>query len=586
MEQPWDTFINSLSPNFVKRTVQVTSGNYISESLSDLSFSNGDIITIVDLVTEIKADVYELGSEKKTKTTTIPPTYKGLFQLIPDPEPFVTVGDLMQCVRVAEKKEMCPLYKNQVSLYSAGKKLGVKEMETLALVSIEERGKEKYLRCRLTKRQLAPFVTLPASCVGMFCECQDDGHYNIDTIARWKLVKGRKRRIKPSAGFHDCRIIPHANAVLVLHPSFEVHAVLEGGEEMFLPTDLDISVVDFPGIATPQALPEAINLNEIYNLPEKAFPLSVRIVDIMDNSSGHWLQSLNGQCLEILKKEIVQGYFICEESEMPHKRGCFFVPDTYQGMVKKRVRDFRFVYDVVLAITAGRQIHFMAFRDYRSEHSHFHSFRSGDTFRTIKTEKLKVRVKDKLQNTEALLCEHINTKYKVWLPFHAEGQFKELLNDRTPYTMMQIASMYPLPCAIKVVMPDPSLPDDPICGIPKLRIDKASTEPCLVAQHMESSGDGTIRLLVDQFKMQVCIADIGTKKSKFKVAASLPPFNIMEIPETQYLSVVHYEDIELPPPLPPKNYHLSGGKKMISSDHFPFPPPIPPHSYSRWEVHE
>lgn len=102
------------------------------------------------------------------------------------------------------------------------------------MIGFEESQGRRLLRCEVLRKKPPLKVLLPMNCRGHFLECQDDHFYSIDTIVRWKLLAGRKRRVRVHAGIvHRLRLLSpmvpeHFSGHLVLHPYFSVTANLLG----------------------------------------------------------------------------------------------------------------------------------------------------------------------------------------------------------------------------------------------------------------------------------------------------------------------------------------------------------------------
>ncbi|XP_029446876.1 protein THEMIS3-like isoform X2 [Rhinatrema bivittatum] len=534
MEQSWSSFVNSLSPDFVSRTVQVVEGNYQS----------------------------------------------GLFHLIPDPTPFATVADLIQSVRLGNSMESPPCFKSTVSFCL--RKEEVQRGETFSLIGTETVVKETFLQCKLIERRASPTVQLPMNCRGMFLECHDDQHYPINTIVKWKQLAGRNRKIKPVMGYpassHGDFIPPNFCGHLELHPVISVKAVLRGGGlpaiTKTIPSDLDINVIDFIHSARQNLLVEPSPISTVYNLPEEAFPMTIKIVDLISQSEKtKHLKLKNGHVLKILRKANAQNILVSNVSPLQTRR-YFLVPPTYGGMVVKEGRHFRIVYDVGLAMQEEGEIQFMASRDYVAEAPELSSFRSGDCFRAIAHRTLTFHDGGQLQHRKVLQCENILTKSTVMLPLNAEGNFEECFHDTRKCTIQELVSRNPLPCCIKVVSSDLSLASDPLSDIQILRIDSVMTEEWLVASLTDRPLD-TFELYVNQESMLVRILHTNAMGSDSRKPI-MQARSIEEISEQEYLLIQGPETgSHPPPPLPPKPALLACDREKLS------PPAPPPPKFER-----
>lgn len=159
----------------------------------------------------------------------------GNFQLVADPVSFETVADLIRSVRLPQSPvahRSPPRFQNLIPISTDDATMKLRKGETLSLIGFEESQGRRLLRCEVLRKTAPLKLLLPMDCRGHFLECQDDQLYSIDTIVRWKLLAGRKRRVRVQAG-HRLRLLSplvpeHFRGHLVLHPYFSVMAYLPG----------------------------------------------------------------------------------------------------------------------------------------------------------------------------------------------------------------------------------------------------------------------------------------------------------------------------------------------------------------------
>ncbi|XP_041045245.1 protein THEMIS3-like [Carcharodon carcharias] len=577
--QVWRSFIHSLNPNNLSRTVKVISGTYLQGSLYNFSFSPGEVIRITGLIpTELKAVVLERDKLAET-ILDVPLFYKGEFLLIPDPDTYETVGHLVNCVKIGEKRDEQPRFQNKVKIPLAEGSF-LNKGEKLALLGIKEGVSGKMLKCQLVKRKKSPVIYLPMNCRGIFQECRDDNYYTLDKILAWKIPVGRSRIVKPvmvnPAFKQSCFRFPkNFNGQLVLQPSYSVKALLAGGVETTIPTQLDFEIVDITDAATRNPSVAPIYLEDVYAMPNDKFPLTVRIADGIDKNSliamSHRFNPTYfevGKCLTILTRVEVKKYLVTEISQHSAKRR-FLVPWSYHGIFQRTPRTFQSVYDLDLARDTAGVIEVIATQCYAAEMEGLSSFTTGDRFRTV--ERVNIFTFDGIQpqTISVLECENIATHDIVWLPMHAIGTFLEVLKDGGKFTIKELLSHHKPPCHVKVIAKDRSLPSDLLFGINELKVDGEVNMKYVVAKCTHASAE-PFEIPVEIMKVMVLIM------SEESPSTGEQAMNLLSSETVELLSADNYELLKgcdvhpTPPPLPPKSRSriLSCGQIQI--------PPIPP----------
>lgn len=125
-----------------------------------------------------------------------------------------------------------PRFQNLVPISTDDLPTKLRKGETLSLIGFEESQGRRLLRCEVLNKDPPLRMLLPMDCRGLFQECPDDQLYSMDTIVRWKLLAGRKRRVRVEAE-HRLRLLnplvpERFSGHLVLHPYFSVMAHLPG----------------------------------------------------------------------------------------------------------------------------------------------------------------------------------------------------------------------------------------------------------------------------------------------------------------------------------------------------------------------
>ncbi|CAO2616744.1 Protein THEMIS3 [Lemmus lemmus] len=573
MEQTWNSYINSLTQSSLPRRVEVTDGKYFSGSLAHLSFSKGDIITVTDLKPiHVRAEVKD--GEQVLDVVNIPLEYKGNFQLIADPASFETVADLVRSVRLPQSPETHrnpPRFQNLVPISTDDWPLTLKKREMLSLIGLEESNGRKLLRCEVRKTDPPLRLLLPMNCRGHFQECPDDQFYSIDTIVRWKLLAGRKRKVRMEAGNRLRLLNPlvpaHFSGHLVLHPYFSVKAYLPGSVQVSIPSDLDIRVTEISRLdCKPFAL---MTMREIYGMEANKFPVKIKIMSMIlskDKAVPKPLKS--GQLLTILRTEEVKKFIATEISEGKKGR-CFLIPYTYQGLVLRRGRYFYAVSDVAAAMQHG-QLCFQSSRDLTNCLEPFASFTANDRFLALKKSVVSAQIHSELHRVEVLKCLNLDTKAHVKLPLFAEGEFRELFDDAGPGTLQELCQITKLPCHVRVVKPDLSMARDPLYGTEELRIENIVVEQCLIAKEETSPKDldsaediyqdlpeATFEIPIEKSSCEVLVIEERSWVADVRKERCTSLQTIQEVTEEEMLTFSNCLIIPCPPPPLPKPRSLS-----------------------------
>uniref|UniRef100_A0A8C6WBP1 Thymocyte selection associated family member 3 n=2 Tax=Nannospalax galili TaxID=1026970 RepID=A0A8C6WBP1_NANGA len=569
MEQTWNSYISSLNQNFLPRKVEVTEGNYFSGSLYNLSFSKGDVITVVALFpSHLRAELKD--GEQALGMLSIPLEYEGKFQLIADPVPFETVADLVHSVRVPQSPMINggPSYfKNLVPISMEDFPMGLKEGQTLSLIGFEENQGRRLLRCEVLGKKPPLRLLLPMDCQGYFQECQDDQLYSIRTIMNWKLLVGRKRIIRAEAG-HCLRslssLVPkHFSGHLLLHPYFSAMAHLPGENVITIPSNLDIHVTDITGLGCHPF--KIMTTREIYSMAKHRFPLKIKIMSVVLGNNEITTKPLKcGQLLTILRTEEVKK-FIATEISKGKKGKYFLIPHTYQGMVLRRGRHFHAISDVAAAMQ-DRQLCFQSSRDYTSHVEAFASFTANECFLALKRTVAAAEIQGEMHRVDVLKCLNIATKAHIKLPFFAEGDFLELVEDVGPGTLQELCEVTRLPCHVRVVSPDPSMTRDPLYGTKELRVENVLLEQCLIAideVSPDSSEDiytdwseATFEIPIEKSSFEVIVVEERSWISEVRKVSSTALQNIQEITEEESRIFTNYLIVPCPPPPLPKPRNL------------------------------
>uniref|UniRef100_A0A8C2YR33 CABIT domain-containing protein n=2 Tax=Chinchilla lanigera TaxID=34839 RepID=A0A8C2YR33_CHILA len=486
----------------------------------------------------------------------VPLGYEGQFQLIADPVPFKTVADLVHSVRVPQgpaTHRSPPCFKNLVPISTAELPMVLKKRQTLSLIGLEDRQGERLLRCELVRKEPPLQLLLPMDCWGQFQECQDDQLYTINTIVSWKLLTGRKRRVRAAAG-HSLRTLSphipeHFSGHLVLHPSFLVMALLPGEHEITIPSHLDIRITDATGLE--QNPGKFMKMRQIYSMEKTRFPLRIRIMSMV-TAQPFPLQC--GQLLTVLRTREVRKFLATELSRGKMGRR-FLIPTTYWGSVLWGGRYFRMVSDITSAMQQG-QVRFRAQRDYTSPTEPFTSFEASECFTALQKSVVTAEIQGEEHRVEVLKCQNMATNALAVFPLFAQGDFLELVVDPRVGKLQELCQITRLPCHIRVVSPDPTMARDPLFGTEELRVENVIIEQSLIAKD-ETLPERTLEIPVEKISMEVLVLKERLQIRDAGKETSVAPQGIEEITETEALTYSNCLIAPRPPPRPPKPRSLS-----------------------------
>ncbi|KAM6148387.1 protein THEMIS3-like [Erethizon dorsatum] len=446
-----------------------------------------------------------------------------------------------------------PCFKNLVPISTAELPLVLKERQTLSLIGLEDRQGERLLRCELVRNEPPLQLLLPMDCWGQFQECRDDRLYTVDTIVRWKLFTGRKRRVRVAAGHSLRTLSPHIPELigghLVLHPSFLAMALLPGEHEITIPSCLDIRVTDVTGLR--QHPGKFTTMRQIYSMEKTRFPLRIRITSVV-TAEPFPLQC--GQLLTVLRTSEVRKFLATELSGGKMGRR-FLIPATYWGSVLWGGRYFRMVSDVALAMRQG-QVRFRAHRDYTSPAEPFASFAANECFVALQQSVVTAELQGERHRVDVLQCQNIATHALATFPLFAQGDFLELVVDPAVGKLQELCQVTRLPCHIRVLSPDPTMARDPLFQTEGLRVENVVIEQSLIAQDDASPGHA-VEIPVEKTGMEALVIAERLEIRDVGKGTSVAPQDIQEITEAESLTYSNCLIAPRPPPRPPKPRSLS-----------------------------
>ncbi|KAL0616181.1 Protein THEMIS2 [Plecturocebus cupreus] len=245
----------------------------------------------------------------------------------------------------------------------------------------------------------------------------------------------------------------------------------------------------------------------------------------------------------------------------------FLVSGAYQGKMQRRLREFPTAYGLLGAFQPGRPLRVVATKDCkgeREENPEFTSLAVGDTLEVLgpglaQGSDIDVLVcQQRSDEDEEEECEEeAESPERVLLPLHFPGSFVEMSDSRC-HSLVDLIAQFSLPCEVRVMVKDPSYPNDPLTAVLGLQLEERITEPFLVVSLDSEPG---ICFKIPPRWLDLTVAGVETGRG-----GSVPIATVEELPDTFYYTLRKLAacEIQAPPPKPAKSQGLSGQRRHSS----------------------
>ncbi|RXN06179.1 THEMIS-like protein [Labeo rohita] len=490
-------FTQFLDPKMFPRVLQIQSGIYCQGCVYEMfgrecSLSTGDLLKIIEItITRFTAQT------SSNNEIEIPVEYPGLFRLVADSQPYRSIQEIADSVKVCSHRLSQPVFLNGLEIPLAQGVIRKGDSFRITAVTHELNG--GCVQCELLHREPKFCFSLSFSQQGHFTECQDNQFYNLKEIAEWKISKGRQRTVTevktvPKKDFLFSNLLENVSGELKLTPVYELKAVTKLSEKILvIPSNLDVEVVDVTEQFDCDSFVQPLSLTDIFKRPPDFFPVVAKL-----SCERHFKLSPELETLFDSEHVIIHHAFYAKRilaSEMGRESTRhFLIPESYNGRFKRRPRQFPTAYDLERARSETEQIRVVATREFESVYNGLDSVSAGDEFIVTKGKSCALSHNGTKRAADAFQCLKVTekshgkeVKEPVRLPMCLEGGFMELVKDKRQYTMVEICRWFPLPFNVKVSVRDLSLKVDVLAGAPGLHIEEEISDPCLLISNTDLS---------------------------------------------------------------------------------------------------
>ncbi|CAF90130.1 unnamed protein product [Tetraodon nigroviridis] len=187
----------------------------------------------------------------------------------------------------------------------------------------------------------------------------------------------------------------------------------------------------------------------------------------------------------------------------------FLVSDIYGGRFRRQPREFNSVYELYVALLQTQGLRVSVARNSMETEGGLPVLSVGEQLEVVCCKSLKLPHQSNIgkeESVEALLCRRLPEpgymddddddddddecleleNQEVILPLYMQSHFVEVLSDNKKYRLKDLGKTFSLPLDVKVVNRDTELQNDPLLGLPGLRIERVLLEPTILASFLHS----------------------------------------------------------------------------------------------------
>ncbi|XP_042529859.1 protein THEMIS isoform X1 [Dipodomys spectabilis] len=563
-------FIHSLDLRTLPRVLEIQSGIYFEGSIYEMfgnecCLSTGEVIKITGLkIKKILAEICEnIEGDRSPKTFELPMNFPGLFQIMADKTPYLTMEEITRTIHIGPTRLGHPCFYCQKDVKLDN--LTIKQDEPIMLSSVEEIDGEMMVNCGIVRNHQSHSFTLPLTQEGEFYECEDEHIYTLKEIVEWKIPKNRTRKVKLT-DFSDkwASANPFPKdfyGTLTLKPVYEIHGVMKFRKDIvrILPS-LDVEVKDITDSHDANWFLQLLSTEDLFEMAHKDFPMVAEVLEAPPRSqlSNSVLQP--GKTIVIHKKYQASRILASEiRSSFPKRH--FLIPTSYKGKFKRRPREFPTAYDLEIAKSEKESLHVVATKAFHPLHRELSSVSIGDQFLVHHSETTEVLCEGITEVVNVLACEKLLSKSKeaARLPLYMEGGFVEVIHDKKQYQLAELCQQFRLPFNVKVSVRDLSIEEDILASTPGLQLEEDITDSYLLISDFANPGE-CWEIPAGRWNMTVQLVHNVSKDAGSPLVRSL----VEEITEEQYYMMRRYESSLLhPPPRPPKHPSIEGARLTL-----------------------
>ncbi|XP_073472358.1 protein THEMIS2 isoform X2 [Aquarana catesbeiana] len=546
MDDPGNTislkdFITSLSLSSLPRILQITSGVYLQSSVYDISgseccLSTGDLVKVIGR--ELQS--VSLVNIKTGKSHTLPNNFQGVFEVNVCNCVYSTLE--MLHAELSSGDDMFPYWFTSMSDFTVGNQV-IRQQLPIRFVSFDRQ--TSCAECHVYEDPQSYSITIPLSTQGQFYEGENTESYALGQVLLSPALL--KRAFK-------CRTIgPGAYRIC---PVYEIKTIMNMRKGLvMIPSSLEVDVIDITDHCGNITFIEPLSLEEVCQ-HESKFPVVAEILDMAE--SNHLMKNDSYSALHKGKKIIIHKKIISRKVLAKACKGktfrFFFIHKQYQGKFRQKPREFSTVYELWTKMAEGTQLTVVVTQDSESSDDNFPALCIGDHLRTLHQTKTIFSSQSGPQEVDVLVCskesedDDDDEPEQIMLPLYMEGHFVEEIKDNKKYNINSIVEKNKLPCEVKVVAKDTSLPNDPLTSFPALRLEEVVDEPVLLVSLLDNVSE-CFELSIKYLNMSVVLQDDSVPSTSSLFTSS----KLEELMEWFYYSLRNYLPTQqLPPPRPPK----------------------------------
>lgn len=328
-----------------------------------------------------------------------------------------------------------------------------------------------------------------------------------------------------------------------------------------------------------------LSLTEVLSEPKESFPVVVSILEHPKSLSllkCNWLLEIS-QCQRLVfHKAETTAMALISSMKNRKTQKYFLVSDIYGGRFRRQPREFNSVYELYVASLQAPGLRVSVTRNsMETEEEGLPVFSLGEKLEVVCCKSLKSPQQSntgKQESVKALMCQRLPEpgymdddddddeclelgKEEVILPLYMQSHFVEVLSDNKKYRLKDLAKVFSLPLDVKVVNRDAELQNDPLPGLPGLRIESALLEPTILASFLHSP-EHCFEIPARWISM-----DVSFTTDPLPWPHNHPPNclveSVTEVTNTFFYELCKRENTDVPPPpRPPKTYNDPSSQKV------------------------
>lgn len=324
-----------------------------------------------------------------------------------------------------------------------------------------------------------------------------------------------------------------------------------------------------------------LSLTEVLSEPKESFPVVVNILEHPKSFSllkCNWLLEIR-QCQSLVfHKSGVTPMTLISSMRNQKTQKYFLVSDIYSGQFRRQPREFNSVYELYVESLQTPDLRVSVTKNSMETDEDLPFLSVGEQLEVVCCKRLKSSHQSKTgeqESVEALLCQRVPEpsymddeddndddddecleleKQAVVLPMYMQSHFVEVLSDKKKYRLKDLVKVFSLPLNVKMVKRDGELQNDPLSGLPGLRIERALLEPTILASFLNSP-EYCFEIPARWISMHVSLTT-----DPLPWPHNHPPNclveSMTEVTNTFFYELCKMDKTDaLPPPRPPKSYN-------------------------------